>query len=128
MEFKDVINFLKKLENRCEIYVSYTYINGIEFEFDILSNLDLNKVIRGYDMESNDVIDVNLKEYISNNNVDSLSFEVQVPCDFEDDFLEIILNEGVSHKYYETYLAPDCASRDYSVYSINIKGRGNNDG
>ena len=120
MEFNEAIDFLKKLENRCEIYVTYTYINGIEFEFDIL-RLGIDNTIRGYDNRSKSLIDVDLREYISNNKIDLLSFEVQVPCDFECEFIELLKRNNVSYDYYETYLAPDCASRDYSVYSLIIK-------
>lgn len=117
MNFNESIKYLKQLEADCEIYVPYTHINGIEFEFDILSNLDLNKTIRGYDDNLKELVDVKLGEF---NVINSLSFEVQVPCEFEGDFTNSLEDNGLDFVYYETYLAPDCASRDYSVFLVKV--------
>ena len=119
MDFNNAVQFLKSIEEECDLYVSYTYVNDIEFEFDLLTSFNSNNMIRGFDTNSNELVDVIFKEYVDNIVINSFSFEVQVPCEFEFKFIEKLKDNGLAFVFYETYLAPDCASRDYSVYRIN---------
>ena len=122
---EQAVNYLKNLEKNYEICTAYILVNNIEFEWDIHSiNQDdlkesLNKYDRGYNKDG-ELVFVKLGDYTKNNTIDKLSVELQIPCENEEDFVQDLRSHSIPFVFLETYFAPDCTSRDYSVYSIDF--------
>ena len=119
------IGYLKDLTNYEGFCTSYMLVNNIEFSFDITNigtNLkeDLNKFINGYNTQSKDVVDIRLGDYIGQNNINSLSVEVQIRCESEEEFGEDLRRVGIPFVFQETFYAQDETSKDYSVYVIKL--------
>ena len=114
----EVKKFLKKINQEYEATTVYLHINEVEYECDFTS--DLKEYMVGYDNKNKELIHQSVEEYICSHGVDKMSVEVQVPCVNEMDFTNYLNSEGINYVYYETYLAPDEASRDYSQFEVDV--------
>ena len=119
------IEYLKNLTNYEGFCTSYMLVNHVEFSFDISClegnlNEDLNKFTNGYNTLSAEVVDIKLGDYIEQNDINSLSVEVQIRCENEEEFVEDLRRESIPFVFQETFYAQDETSRDYSVYAIEL--------